>query len=170
MRLNHDDRAWDALHVIDAAAELEAIWIVLENVLNYVDLDSKHGVYSKVVQHARTRGFTVVRVLRPKHNRCGGETYRHRVLIVLCRTAALAHLNLKPIFDITYNNNVIAEPTVFTLDRTRDWSVYGRITEERQSSYLQYTTTEPVPGAGYMHSQGYHQKSKSEVPAKNLTF
>ena len=24
--------------------------------------------------------------------------------------------------------------------------------------------------AGYMHSQGYHQKSISEVPAKNLTF
>ena len=81
-RFEKDDRAWDAWHVIDAAVELQGIFILLENVLNYVDRDNNHKVFTKLKAYATLKGFTLVKILRPKHSRCGGETYRERVHFV----------------------------------------------------------------------------------------
>ena len=145
-KFQRDPRAWDAWHVVDAAVHQEAIFILLENVPNYVNQDAQHKVFTKLKKYAESKGFTLVRVLRPKHYRCGGETYRDRVAVLFCKIDAMHYLDMAPIHKITYNETVIRAPTKYTLDRTRDWSTYGKVEYKRGSRLLCFTTKAIVPG------------------------
>ena len=69
-RFGADDRAWDACLVCDATVELDAVFIILENVYNYIDLDHVHGVWSRILGYFNSKGYSLVRVLRPKHHYC----------------------------------------------------------------------------------------------------
>ena len=147
MRFDDDSRAWDAFHVFDAAVALQAAWAVLENVPNYVDQDDRHGVFSKVVAYAEDRGYRMLRVLRPKHHRCGGETYRHRVVPVSLRAKLIEAVDLQPLLGLTFNEGCIEAPTKYTLDKTRNWELYGDLQDDAGGRRLKFTTNIPVEGA-----------------------
>lgn len=147
MRCDKDSRAWDAFHVFDAAVALQAAWVVLENVPNYIDQDDRHGVFSKVIAYAEDRGYKLLRVLRPKHHCCGGETYRRRVVPVFLRTELVDSVDLQPLFGLTFDEGVVESPTKYMLDRTRNWALYGQLQEHRGGRYLRFSTTIPVEGA-----------------------
>ena len=147
MKFDKDSRAWDAFLVIDAAVALQAAWVILENVPNYVDRDSQHGVFTKLKAHALERGFSLVRVLYPRHDRCGGETYRQRVIIIFLRSELIKTTDLSILLAVTHDEGTIAEPTNYKLDKSRDWALYGELLERRGGTWLKFTTRIPVEGA-----------------------
>ena len=147
MKFDKDSRAWDAFHVIDAAIALQAAWVFLENVPNYVHKDPQHGVFTKLKAYALERGFVLVRVMFPRHDYCGGETYRSRVLIVFLRSELVESTDLSPLLEVTCDDGAVAEPTKYKLDKTRDWAVYGELVKKNGGNWLKFTTRVPVEGA-----------------------
>ena len=61
-----DPRAYQSLKVCDAAVALGAVYILLENVANFVDQDHIHGVFSVTLAYYQERGYllTCVTTLR----------------------------------------------------------------------------------------------------------
>ena len=120
-----DDRAWDALLVCDAAVKLEAIFIVLENVINYTDLDHIHGVWTKIQNYFKNKGYVLVRVLKPKHCYCGGHTYRARVVPIFIKDGLQRLLDLTPLIKLSFSEPTPEASLDLELDRTRNWGDYG---------------------------------------------
>ena len=147
MRMEEDSRAWDAFLVIDAAVELQAAWVVLENVPNYVLKDKTHTVFTKLANYWIEKGFRLVRILWPQHNRCGGQTYRKGVLVLLIREEIAEAVDLQPIASITFNKSIVESPTSFTLDKTKNWEIYGKLEQRRNGDVLRFSTSVPVVGA-----------------------
>ena len=104
-------------------------------------------MFTKLKAYAALKGFTLVRILRPKHSRCGGETYRERVLILFCRTEAMQYMDMKPVQKITYDKTQTIDPTIYELDRSRNWSLYGEVVMLRRSRCLRFTTNAIVPAS-----------------------
>ena len=78
----HDPRALDALKALAAAVSLRSLFVLLENVPNYVREDASHGVFSLVCSAFTDAGFVLHSVSFVKHNECGGLTSRERVFIL----------------------------------------------------------------------------------------
>ena len=57
LRFQNDSRSDQALLVCDAAVTLGAMYVILENVMNYVTQNATHGVFTKVKQYFNTLGF-----------------------------------------------------------------------------------------------------------------
>jgi site-specific DNA-cytosine methylase len=86
----HDPRALDALKVLDAAVALQSLFVLLENVPNYVREDGSHGVFSRVRSAFTAAGFTLQSVSFVRHNECGGRTSRERVFILFVHSSVSA--------------------------------------------------------------------------------
>ena len=76
LKMQNDKRAFMALHVCDAAVALKSSVIILEEVLNFVDLDDTHGVFTEVKRYYKQNGFSLTQIIRPYHSECGGWTNR----------------------------------------------------------------------------------------------
>ena len=144
-RFQNDPRAWDALLVCEAAASLEAIFIMLENVPNFTDKDQEHKVFTKILQHYSDKGYVLVRILRPKHQYCGGHTYRSRVLPIFIKKEYADVLDLSPIHRATYNTPPPDAPLQLQLDRTRNWAHYATLSPD--GTTLKFNRGFLVPGA-----------------------
>ena len=81
-RFQEDKRSLQALLVCDAAVALGTLYVVLENVTNYVTKDTQHGIFTRVRQYFQQHGFELLTVLTPRHDKVGGRTSRNRVLVV----------------------------------------------------------------------------------------
>jgi len=130
MRQHLDKRAWQARPVLEAAVAVGALYIILENVAGYVDNDSEHGVFSIMVGEYAKAGFDLVEVLRPRHDLCGGQTARLRVLLVFKRRQH----ERRPRNGDGWCVDVHANPVAHGMldgwqpdlgDARRNWSLYG---------------------------------------------
>ena len=140
-----DPRAWGALVVCDAAEALGAVFVLLENVPNYCDLDKVHGVFTKIVQHFASKGYVLVRIFRPRHNHCGGHTYRARVLPLFVRADFMDLLDLKPFHRFSFGGALQTKFPELKLDRKRNHSHYG--TFDPDTDTIRFDKGILVPGA-----------------------
>ena len=139
MRMHEDPRALMALHVCDAAVALHSSFIILEEVPNFVDLDTTHGVFTITKNYYSEHGFTLSHILRPNHSECGGWTSRKRVIIFFTRGSQASRINtsLGPVTQ--------RDPPDFSPDLSRNWLDHGFITP--QGTHFQYDELSLVPGA-----------------------
>lgn len=144
-RFGSDERAWDAIPVCDAAETLEAVFIILENVCNYIDMDHTHGVWSKILSYYRSKGYVLVRVLRPRHQHCGGHTYRARVIPIFIKESMQHMLDLLPIHKLSFSEPTPLKSLDLDLDRTRNWQDYGLF--DRQRMKLRFNKNLLMPAA-----------------------
>ena len=137
LRMQKDKRAFMALHVCDAAVALKASVIVLEEVPGFVDLDDKHGVFTKVRQYYKENGFSLEQIIRPHHSECGGWTNRERVIIFFTQGVRKIRLQMTKLAP--------KNPPDLKPDTTRNWLDYGTVTSS--GHHFQYDEDTLVPGA-----------------------
>jgi site-specific DNA-cytosine methylase len=170
LRQQDDARAWQALLVLEAAVALKALYVVLENVTNFVDKDVDHGVFTKVVEAFDKAGYDLKTVLRPRHSECGGQTSRDRVLVVFVQRGAPSSQSecWQAVTAAGANTqaDVCAHPSTELLstwdsgrlgDPRRNWLLYGSREDVRQTGRrnpfttpafcLKFDSDELVPGA-----------------------
>ena len=143
MRFGDDSRAWDALLVCDAALALKAAVILLENVLNYVDRDHEHGVFTRIQEYYLERGYVLVRVLRIAHCHCAGRTYRKRIVAIFVHRAFEPLLDLTHIRNLSFCTSPPDSPVALSLDRSRNWLQYSTL----RGSSMVFDKGFLVPGA-----------------------
>jgi hypothetical protein len=127
--MHADRRAWQPLLVLEAAIALCAQYIILENVPDLVDMDHVHGVFTIIQREFQDAGFELVRLLRPRHDLCGGGTVRDRVLLAFRRSQSSEHSG----FDFLSTLNVIDRGPACGArmrdcewaDQRHNWAMYG---------------------------------------------
>jgi len=78
-----DDRARQFVDTIALAVFLGVSFLVIENVLQLVNRDSHHGLYTRFLTAAKKGGFEVALVLQLCDAEHGGRTQRERVIVFL---------------------------------------------------------------------------------------
>lgn len=124
LALDRDPRAGHVLLVCEAAVALCAMYVLLENVPNFVDLDTTHHLFSRVCDYMVGQGYHLVQVIRLAHDSCGGATRRMRVFILFASAGAPPVL---PFVECDMGTTVSRDRRMLSGERAVNWKLLGTL-------------------------------------------